>query len=92
MSLVGEKDRDILGFIMTRGEVFFKELAESNMMAKETLSNHLSKLKEMGLVKKAFSKKRALGPARRDVVYVVTPKGKRIYYDIVGHHRNLNDF
>lgn len=92
MSLLDGRDRDLLFFILQRGEVFFKELAESNMMAKETLSNHLSKLKDMGLVEKVISKKRTLGPARHDVVYVVTSKGKRIYYDIAGHYGNLNDY
>jgi DNA-binding MarR family transcriptional regulator len=92
MSLIDERDRELLGFILMRGEAFFKELAESNMMARETLSNHLRKLKEMGFVEKKISKRRTLGAARHDVVYVVTRKGERVYHEIVGHHMSLKDF
>ena len=91
--MLDSRDRVLLSFILQRGEVFFKEFAESNMMAKETLSNHLSKLKDMGFVKQAFSKKRALGPARRNVVYVVTSKGEKVYSAIMGgRHLKLKDF
>lgn len=92
MSSIDNRDREILGFIIARGEVFFKELAESNMMAKETLSNHLRKLREMELVKKSISKKRMLGPAKHDVVYVVTRKGEEVYSKIPGRHMKLWEF
>jgi DNA-binding HxlR family transcriptional regulator len=76
---------------LTRGEVFFRELEESGMMAKSTLSKHLGRLKEMGLVERTISKKRKLGS--HDVVYVSTPKGRETYSKIVGgNHLSLEDF
>jgi DNA-binding MarR family transcriptional regulator len=80
MSLIDRRDREILGFIMTRGETFFKELEESRMMAKSTLSKHLRTLREKRLIKKDFSKKRSLGS--HEVVYVLTAKGKRLYSEL----------
>jgi DNA-binding MarR family transcriptional regulator len=56
-------------------QVFFKELEESKMMAKSTLSKHLRELVKEGLLRKTISKTRALGS--HCVVYVITAKGKR---------------
>lgn len=81
-AIVDKRDRQILGFIAARGEVFFKELEDSNMMAKSTLSKHLGLLRESGLVAKTISKKKRLGP--HDVVYVLTPKGKKVYQETFG--------
>ena len=81
MTEIGKRDREILGFIAARGEVFFKELEESGMMAKSTLSKHLRSLRESGLIDKAISKKRQLGT--HDVVYVLTLKGKKLYSEMM---------
>ena len=50
MTLIDERDQEILGFIAARGEVFFKELEDSGMMAKSTLSKHLGELRKKELV------------------------------------------
>jgi hypothetical protein len=47
----------------------------------------------MGLIKKVVSKRRTLGRAQHDIVYVVTRKEEKIYYEIVGgRHLSLEDF
>jgi DNA-binding HxlR family transcriptional regulator len=76
VATTNERDKQIMWFIAVRGEVFFKELEESNMMAKSTLSKHLRSLRDQKLVARVISKRRQLGP--HDVVYVVTSKGKKI--------------
>jgi DNA-binding HxlR family transcriptional regulator len=87
---IGERDRQILGFIAARGEVFFKELEESNIMAKSTLSKHLREMRENGLIEKTISKKRNLGP--HDVVYILTSKGRKLCATRVrGRHLRLED-
>lgn len=92
MAIVDKRDRQILGFIAACGEVFFKELEDSNMMAKSTLSKHLQTLKKNGFIKKTISKKRSLGP--HDVVYILTSKGEKLYYKLCGKHKpqKLEDY
>jgi DNA-binding HxlR family transcriptional regulator len=86
-----QRDMEIMGFIAVRGEVFFKELEESNMMAKSTLSKHLRSLRDRKLVAKVISKRRQL--ESHDVVYVLTKKGKKAYFDKFGYHpMDLEDF
>jgi DNA-binding HxlR family transcriptional regulator len=75
-STINKRDRQILGFIAARGEVFFRELEEPKMMAKSTLSKHLRQLTTDKLVNKKISKTRSKGQSC--VVYVLTTKGKRV--------------
>jgi DNA-binding HxlR family transcriptional regulator len=75
MTQIDKRDRQIIGFIAARGEVFFKELEDSNMMAKSTLSKHLGLLRQSGLVAKTISEKKKLGS--HETVYVLTPKGRK---------------
>lgn len=90
MTTIDEKDQKILGFIAVKGEVFFKELVDSDIMAKSTLSKHLKELKRNGLVEKIISKTQNRGS--HDVVYVLTPKGRELYATIVGgRHVRLTD-
>lgn len=75
MTEIDAKDREILTLIAARGEMFFKELEDVNMMARSTLSKHLKALRAENLIAKHISTKRKLGS--HDVVYVLTAKGKR---------------
>jgi DNA-binding HxlR family transcriptional regulator len=89
MTIIDKRDQDILGFIAARGEVSFKELEESGMMAKSTLCKHLGELRKTELVEKIISKKSNRGS---HVVYVLTARGQKLYYKLYGTPGKLKDY
>lgn len=78
MVSVNDRDCAILHLLLIKRETRFKELEESNMMAKSTLSKHLTELRRNGLIRKTFSE------AADCDVYIITAKGKRAYSERVG--------
>lgn len=89
MKIINAKDAEILFFIERRGEVFFKELNDANLMAKSTLCKHLKCLEGEKLVTIKISKTRSLGNRRN--VYVLTVKGKKFCAPII-KPRDLSDW
>lgn len=78
MARINERDWKILDFLMRKKETRWKELEDSRMMAKSTLSKHLRELRGNKLIRKKFSE------TANCVVYVLTSKGKKIYEAMLG--------